>query len=547
MSIVVTHGYLLTGTGSNLYVNNLVREYAKVGEDVCLLCQDPDPIDIDFVNEVYQFDSENNNYILKESKASPFKGKVRVFQPNLNGFLPVYVYDHYDGFEVKEFPNCSDEEVASYLNQNAKALTKVVRDFNIKVVNTNHLVMFPSIATKVKEVLDFKHVITVHGSALNFTVKKDKRFEEFAKDALSKAEEIVVDSLHADVELKEFLDETGLSSLKEKVEIIPAGVDVSSFDLPTASSEEMISNFQKAIAKKVIGLKGRSIEQEQDVLYSNKELKSILIDVDVLRKNYDYRHVDQHVVEKIEKLKTAEFKVMFVGKYLWTKGIYLILFAIPRILKEYPNAQFVFVGFGPFREPAEFIVNAISRNKLSDLKTILSEKAELFHGEDGANLPLIESLIDENQLALESIVNSGIEIRNNITFTGIAAHKELVDLIPAMTSLIAPSVFPEAFGMVAIEAMACGVYPVLTYQSAFKEISDEVIENLEDFDLKINKVFLDRHASENIASNIVNYFAYNKELSEKGSLLGFKKVLRDVVLRNYSWEGIAQKYLKTYS
>jgi len=213
MSIVVTHGYLLTGTGSNLYVNNLVREYAKVGEDVCLLCQDPTPIDIDFVNEVYEFDKENDTYKLTHSKESEFEGKVSVFQPNLNGFLPVYVYDHYDGFEVKEFQNCTDEEVASYVSQNSKALTHVIRDFNIKVVNTNHLVMFPTIATRVKEVLDFKHVITIHGSALNFTVKKDKRFEVFAKEALLKAEEIVVDSLHADVELKEFLDETGLSQL----------------------------------------------------------------------------------------------------------------------------------------------------------------------------------------------------------------------------------------------------------------------------------------------------------------------------------------------
>lgn len=547
MSIVVTHGYLLTGTGSNLYVNNLVREYAKVGEDVCLLCQDPTPIDIDFVNEVYEFDKENDTYKLTHSKESEFEGKVSVFQPNLNGFLPVYVYDHYDGFEVKEFQNCTDEEVASYVIQNSKALTHVIRDFNIKVVNTNHLVMFPTIATRVKEVLDFKHVITIHGSALNFTVKKDKRFEVFAKEALLKAEEIVVDSLHADVELKEFLDETGLSQLKSKVEIIPAGVDVSSFDLPTASAEEMINNFQIAITEKVIGSKGRNKAQEQDVLYSEKDLKSIVVDIDSLRSSYDYRNVDQHVVEKIEKLKSAEFKVMFVGKYLWTKGIYLILFAIPRILKEYPNAQFVFVGFGPFREPAELIVNAISRNKLDELKILLADKSPILNGEEGKKLPLIEALITENQQELESIVNSGIEIRNNITFTGIAAHKELVELIPAMTSLIAPSVFPEAFGMVAIEAMACGVYPVLTYQSAFTEISDEVIENLDGYDLEIEQVLLDEFASENIAKNIINYFSYSKELEKLNELHTFKAVLRDVVLRNYSWEGIAQKYLKTYS
>lgn len=547
MSIVITHGYLLTGTGSNLYVNNLVRELVKVGQDVCLLCQDPSPIDIDFVNEVYHFDSSNDKYELTAEKESVFPGKARVFVPNLNGLLPVYVYDHYDGFEVKEFPKCSDVEVGAYLEQNSKALEMVVRDFNIEVVNTNHLVLFPSIATKVKEKLDFKHVITVHGSALNFTVKKDVRFENFAKDALVKAEEIVVDSLHADEELKEFLDDTQLSHLKDKVKIIPAGVDVSSFDLPTASPKEMIQKFQDAIGLNVPTSKGRVEEQEKEVLYSNKELKEIVIDVDQLRKDYDYRGVDQHVIKKLDQFKGADYRVMFVGKYLWTKGIFLILFAIPRILKLYPKAQFVFVGFGPFREPAELIVNSIARNKLSDLMSILDDKNLLFHGEEGEIMPLLEDLIKKNQSDLEAIIKEGLEIRDNIVFTGIASHKELVELLPAMTALIAPSVFPEAFGMVAIEAMACGVYPVLTYQSAFKEISDEVIDNVKEYDLDINKVYLDENASENIAKNLINYFEFEEKHKGTEVISSFKSDLRQVVLQNYSWEGIAKKYLNTYS
>lgn len=31
MNILITHGYLLTGTGSNLYVNNVAREMCKAG------------------------------------------------------------------------------------------------------------------------------------------------------------------------------------------------------------------------------------------------------------------------------------------------------------------------------------------------------------------------------------------------------------------------------------------------------------------------------------------------------------------------------------
>lgn len=545
MSLVITHGYLLTGTGSNLYVNNLVRELAKVGKEVNLLCQDFDPMAIDFVNEYYEFNTENTQYILKGEKASDFPGKVRVFKPNLNGFLPVYVYDHYEGYTVKEFPDCSDEEVASYVTQNKNALELVVKDFGVEVVNTNHLVMFPHIATLVKESTGVKHLITVHGSALNFTVKKDKRFEEFAKSSLIKADEIIVDSLHADDELKEFLDEVNLSELKQKVEIIPAGVDVTSFSLPTAQPEEMIQEFQDKIALKVSTSSGRTTAQTEGILRQLGSVEEVIASVNALRESYDYRNVDQDVVAKVETLKDGSHRIMFVGKYLWTKGLHLIIFGIPKVLQQFPKAKFVFVGFGPYREPCEVIINALASNKLDELDEVLNAQNPLFKGEEGNVKLLQEILVQEKQALSQIISNLSFDIRDNIVFTGIAEHKELVKLLPAMDALIAPSVFPEAFGMVAIEAMACGVYPVLTYQSAFKEISDEVIEAVQDYPFKINKVFLDENASDNIANNLIEYFTYKASLSTD-DFKSLQTILRDVVMQNYSWEGIAQKYLKAY-
>lgn len=545
MSLVVTHGYLLTGTGSNLYVNNLVRELAKVGKEVNLLCQDFDPMAIDFVNEYYEFNTENTEYKLVGEKDSPFPGKVRVFKPNLNGFLPVYVYDHYEGYTVKEFPDCSDAEVDAYVTQNKNALELVVKDFGVEVVNTNHLVMFPHIATLVKESTGVKHLITVHGSALNFTVKKDKRFEDFAKSSLIKADEIIVDSLHADEELKEFLDDVNLSELKEKVEIIPAGVDVTSFSLPTASPEAMIQEFQDKIALKVPASKGREAYQTEGILNDPSNIEQVIASVEKLREQYDYRNVDQDVITKVETLKDGSHRIMFVGKYLWTKGLHLIIFGIPKVLKQFPKAKFVFVGFGPYREPCEVIINALANNRLDDLAAVLTAKNPLFKGEEG-NVKLLEEILLKEKEALSKIISElSFDIRDNIVFTGIAEHKELVKLLPAMDALIAPSVFPEAFGMVAIEAMACGVYPVLTYQSAFKEISDEVIEAVKDHPFNINKVFLDENASNNVAQNLIEYFNYKAGLNNT-DFTALQNILRDVVMQNYSWEGICQKYLKAY-
>ena len=40
MRILIFHGYLLRGTGSNIYNANLVRALAALGHEVHLLCQD---------------------------------------------------------------------------------------------------------------------------------------------------------------------------------------------------------------------------------------------------------------------------------------------------------------------------------------------------------------------------------------------------------------------------------------------------------------------------------------------------------------------------
>ena len=46
-------------------------------------------------------------------------------------------------------------------------------------------------------------------------------------------------------------------------------------------------------------------------------------------------------------------------------------------------------------------------------------------------------------------------------FTGALEHRHLVHLLPLCDVAVVPSIFPEAFGMVAAEAAAAGVPPVV--------------------------------------------------------------------------------------
>ena len=56
-------------------------------------------------------------------------------------------------------------------------------------------------------------------------------------------------------------------------------------------------------------------------------------------------------------------------------------------------------------------------------------------------------------------------------FTGRLEHEDLPDLLPACEAQVMPSTFPEAFGMVAAEAAACGALPLSADHSGMAEVT----------------------------------------------------------------------------
>jgi len=75
--IVLWHGYLLGGTGSNVYTRALALEWSRLGHEVTVVCQERNA-------ERYDI------------------GAARVVVPELPGrLLPVFVLDDYDGLEPK--------------------------------------------------------------------------------------------------------------------------------------------------------------------------------------------------------------------------------------------------------------------------------------------------------------------------------------------------------------------------------------------------------------------------------------------------------------
>ena len=63
------------------------------------------------------------------------------------------------------------------------------------------------------------------------------------------------------------------------------------------------------------------------------------------------------------------------------------------------------------------------------------------------------------------------DLRERVVLTGRLEHDELAPLLAACEALVFPSTFPEAYGMVAAEAAACGALPVSAGHSGAAEVS----------------------------------------------------------------------------
>ena len=94
MYLILLYGYLLQGAGSNIYVANIAKAWQKQGHSVSVLCQDPNAESLPFVQE----------FIGPKDKLPsnpPEPGTIRVVVPDINNLLPVYVFDRYEGYQVR--------------------------------------------------------------------------------------------------------------------------------------------------------------------------------------------------------------------------------------------------------------------------------------------------------------------------------------------------------------------------------------------------------------------------------------------------------------
>jgi glycosyltransferase involved in cell wall biosynthesis len=442
MRFLIFHGYMLRGTGSNIYNANLARALAGLGHEVHLLCQD---------------------------RETRIEG-VEIHNPDIHGLLPVYVKDPYDGFKVKAFPELTEEELERYIDANVAAVRDVAqRVGGIDAALANHLVMGPAILARA-DVAPF--AAKIHGSALEYTVKPHPRFLPYAEEGVEAAQGVLVGSRHTAESLWQALPR--VADLQEKTRLGPPGVDTEAF------------------APRGLGGGGASCSGT---------------------------------------LAQSPPRVVFVGKLIVSKGVDLLLAAWPLVRVENPDAQLEIAGFGEYEEGLRRLWAALERGDLNDAREVALAGRGVEGGEEKP-LPILSAFLAEPPAGYAQAAQ---DAAGSVEFIGRLEHDEVAELLPDAEALVMPSTFPEAFGMVAAEAAACGALPVSAGHSGMLEVSRQLMEALPAEIGRLTSFPVEKGAIEGIAERLNRWLALPEDERAKA-----REGLVGTARRLWSWEGVAR-------
>ncbi|MCK5211440.1 glycosyltransferase family 4 protein [Candidatus Parcubacteria bacterium] len=221
----------------------------------------------------------------------------------------------------------------------------------------------------------------------------------------------------------------------------------------------------------------------------SEALKSELIrnyKADKVRVIHNAVNIENFTPETRQRNNIPRPALIFVGRLVEKKGVEYIIKAMPQIIKSYPACHLEIIGDGPKKQ---------SLQKLS--QTVSSE--------------------------------------SNIKFLGSVSHNNIPKYLAASDIFIGPSIVAknldtEGFGVVFIEAMACGL-PIIT--TAVGGITD-IIKNNE------NGFIVETKNEQAIADVVI------KLLRDESLRVRLGQAGRKTVEEKFTWRSITDKYYECY-
>jgi glycosyltransferase involved in cell wall biosynthesis len=195
--------------------------------------------------------------------------------------------------------------------------------------------------------------------------------------------------------------------------------------------------------------------------------------------NAEDRLADEGNAERLAEFLTEdEPTVVYFGKLIRNKGVHLLLEALRGL-----DARAVIVGFGDYRDELE---------AMAPPRTL---------------------------------------------FTGPLEHRHLVHLLPLADVSVVPSIFPEAFGMVAAEAAAAGTPPLVARHSGLAEIAAGLEETYPAEQRALTS--FETGDADDLRAKLESLLALPRDERRELGLIA-----REAAVQRWSWSGVAQRLLE---
>lgn len=416
MRILLWHGYLLGGTGSNVYTRMLAREWSNAGHDVTVLSQEPSP-------EVYDL------------------GTARTVRPDVGGLLPVFVLDRYEGYEVRRLQDCTRDELDRWVEANARAVRALLP---ADAVFTNHVLLGGAVGAAAGA----PFAVKAHGSELEYSMRGNEELSRWGREVLSGALATFVGSEHIRAVLADVCGHT------ENVVEVPPGVDIDEW-APAPRDDAVAALIDEA---------------RRDPPNPG---------------NAEERLADEGNAHRFEHLRASGPPVVvYFGKLIEQKGVHVLVDALAGI-----EVRLVVVGFGPERDALE-------------------------------------------RRAAEQGVDA--------LFTGPLEHRHLRHLLALADACVVPSIFPEAFGMVAAEAASAGCPPLVARHSGLAEVAAG-LEASYPVGLRRLAAF-DQGDSADLARRLSELLAL-----PDAERIAIRAAARQAVVDRWSWASVSRRLLEPFA
>ncbi len=502
--ILLWHGWILEGSGSNVYTAKVAEMWRRQGHDVTLVCQEQHPERFPFV-DAWATAGAHGLSPAEPTGATPAEGRLLLVRPDIGSMLPVFVYDEYEGFEqVKRFVELTAEELDTYLARNVAALKAIAAETGPPdAVIAGHAVPGPVVARRAFG--QGRYLAKIHGSDLEYALREQDRYVELAREGLEGARTVAGAT-------RDVLERTAsfVPSVAGRLVTVAPGVEVERFS-PLPRREALLGVAARLEADPDTA-RGRAdaVERRARQALAARDAAAL----DALAGAYDQAVPDPEAARRLRTLAPGEGPLVgYLGKLIPQKGVDHLLAALGLV----EPVKGVIVGFGRYRDWLAALTYALDAAD--------PEATRWLAASGNADVELTDTQIAE-------VAGLG----SRVTFTGRLDHRYAPGVLAAMDVLAVPSILAEAFGMVAAEGAAAGALPLVARHSGLAEIADALESSLDRPGLFSYQP--GPGATHRLAAGIRTLLALPAE--ERGEL---RDAVSAFVRRTWTWERTAERLL----